>query len=61
MTSAFAIKNHSIVVAGIDKNNSPSQCDVSTLKRQRLWQAVEYATEKFTRTEQEQLHAVLLD
>ena len=61
MASASAIKNHSIVVAYIHKNNPPSQYDVSTLKQQRLWHAVEYVTEKLTRTEQEHLYAVLLD
>ena len=58
---AFALENHSIVVASIDNNNPPSQGDVSILKQQRLWQAVESAAEKLTQTEQEQLYAVLLD
>ena len=45
---AFALENHSIVVASIDNNNPPSQGDVSSLKQQRLWQAVESAAEKLT-------------
>ena len=60
VASAYALENHSIVVAGID--SSPhSQCDVSDLKRQQLRQAVESAVQKLTQTEQEQLYAVLLD
>ena len=43
---------HSIVVAGINSNPS-SQCDVSNLKRQRLWLVVESAAEKLTQTEQD--------
>ena len=61
VASAFALENHSIVVASIDNNNPPSQGDVSSLKQQRLWQAVESAAETLTQTEQEQLYAVLLD
>ena len=34
VTSAFALANHSIVVARIDNNNTPSQGDVSSLKQQ---------------------------
>ena len=62
VASAFALENHySIVVAGIHNNNPPLQCGVSSLKKQRLWQAVESAAETLTQTEQEQLYAVLLD
>ena len=34
VASAFALEHHSIVVAGIDNNNLPSKCDVSSLKQQ---------------------------
>ena len=60
VASGYAIESHSIVVAGIDSGPS-LQCDVSELKRQQLWQAVESTAEKLTQTEQEQLYAVLLD
>ena len=61
VASAFALENHLIVVASIDNNNPPSQGDVSSLKQQQLWQAVESTAEKLTQIEQEQLYAVLLD
>ena len=60
VASASAVENHSIVVASVNSNPS-LQCDVPNHKRQQLWQAVESAAEKLTRTEQEQLYAVLLD
>ena len=34
VASAFALENHSIVVAGIDSNNPPSQGDVFSLNQQ---------------------------
>ena len=47
-------------MAGIN-SSPPSQCDVSDLKQQQLWQAVESAAEKLTQREQKQLYTVLLD
>ena len=52
VASAFALDNHSVVVADID-NNPSSQSDVPDYKQQRLWQAVESAVEKLTQTEDE--------
>lgn len=60
VASAYALDGTSVVVAGVD-SNSPTQCEVSDAKQQRLWQAVESAAEKLTQTEQEQLYAVLLN
>ena len=47
------------MAAGVE-NNSLTQCDVSDVKRQQLWQAVESTAEKLTESEQEQLYYVLL-
>ena len=57
---AHALDSNSIMLAGVE-DNSPTQCDVSNVKRQQLWQAVESTAEKLTESEQEQLYAILLN